>query len=349
MLLRLLDRPIAYHRILAEIAGSVGGGVFLSQCIYWTKRTTLPDGWFYKTADEWYDETYLTRREQETIRKRLVSINILKEEKRGVPAKLHYKINVSAIEKYTLIHLDTLRHTDVNEDVQASFDKSAKLGSPETPNLLQQKRQSNTETTSETTAETTEVYISAQSEFDQFWEAYPKRPNNPRKKAMAAYLKARKNVSQKQLLEAVGLYAAYMAGEDPKFIAMASTWLNDERWNCDYSKAAKVIQSYNDVKYSSDDELDAIVAKYPGVVSDRATARKALAAELSKGVALDDIVKAAEKFKLYIKQAQQSGTLMAAPILETWIKFKWREMDAYYIYRNPVERYPVLKPVKVKT
>lgn len=194
----------------------------------------------------------------------------------------------------------------------------------------------------------TEKNISAQSEFDEFWAAYPKRPNNPRKKAMAAYVKARKNVSQKQLLEAVGLYAAYMTGEDPKFIAMASTWLNDERWNCDYSKTAKVIQSYNDVKYSSDDEIDAIIAKYPGVVSDRAAAKKALASELSKGVALDDIVKAAEKFKLYIKQMQQSGVPITAPILEAWVKFKWREMDAYYIYRNPVERYPVLKPVKVK-
>lgn len=190
--------------------------------------------------------------------------------------------------------------------------------------------------------------ISSNPEFEEFWAAYPKRPNNPRKKAMASYLKARKNVSQKQLLEAVGLYAAYMTGENPKFVAMASTWLNDERWNCDYSKTAKVIQSYNDVKYSSDDEIDAIIAKYPGVVSDRMAAKRALSGELAKGVALDDIVKAAEKFKLYIKQMKNLGTMVAPPILEVWIKFKWREMDAYYIYRNPVERYPVLKPVKVK-
>lgn len=189
------------------------------------------------------------------------------------------------------------------------------------------------------------VGASVESEFEEFWQAYPKRsPHpNPKHPAKLKYVNARKahNVPHETMMTAVKAYAASVAKKDREMIAQAQTWLNQRRWEEDCPVA--------EAPSASDTDLDAIVAKYPGVVSDRATARKALAAELSKGVALDDIVKAAEKFKLYIKQAQQSGTLMAAPILETWIKFKWREMDAYYIYRNPVERYPVLKPVKVKT
>lgn len=188
----------------------------------------------------------------------------------------------------------------------------------------------------------TEEYISAQAEFDEFWAAYPKRPGNPKAPAATKYRYVREKIKipHETLLQAVKAYAATREGEDPKFTAQAVTWLNQRRWEEDYEPV--------EVPTASDADLDAIVGKYPGIVSDRTSAKRALAAEMAKGITVEDIVKAAEKFKLYIKQMQQSGTMMAAPILETWIKFKWREMDAYYIYRNPVQRYGILKPVKDK-
>lgn len=95
-LLTILDRPIAYHRAFVPLAG-VTGAVFLSQSIYWTQRTSDPDGWFYKTRDEWTEETGLTRREQEIIRKRLVKKGVLEEELRGVPARIYYRVNTVAL------------------------------------------------------------------------------------------------------------------------------------------------------------------------------------------------------------------------------------------------------------
>ena len=194
--------------------------------------------------------------------------------------------------------------------------------------------------------------ISPDSEFEEFWAAYPKRPNNPRKKAMAAYRKARKNVSQKQLLTSVGLYTAYMQGENPKFVAMASTWLNDERWNCDYSKGAEVIRAYKTTKAGdaatvSDEDLDAVINQYKGIASDRTAAKRILAAELSGGITLDRIVEAAEKYNMHRKQMRYDGIEITAPILETWLKFKWREMDAYFISKSPMRK-PILKPVSEK-
>ena len=45
---------------------SIGGGVLLSQIIYWTAvvETKWPerDGWFYKTYDEWMDEIWVPRK-----------------------------------------------------------------------------------------------------------------------------------------------------------------------------------------------------------------------------------------------------------------------------------------------
>ena len=341
----LLDRPIAYHRILARIAGSVSGGVFLSQALYWSKRTTLQDSWFYKTADEWFDETFLTRREQETVRKRLVALKILEERKNGVPAKLYFRVNILELERHILRHGETAGDAGGQGAVQTSFDKNAKLGSTNPPTLVQQNRQTNTETTSKTTPDIKSISFDA--EFEEFWAAYPKRPNNPRKKAMAAYRKARKNVSQKQLLTAVGLYAAYMAGENPKFVAMASTWLNEERWNCDYEKSAEVIQSYKDIRSSADMDdvnLTELVKLYPGHVGLYPEVQAAVKSQLRTGATLDQICEAAKKYAQYLKELRYDGREIAAPMIETWLKFKWREMDAYEFARVGPDRRLTVRP-----
>jgi uncharacterized protein YktA (UPF0223 family) len=190
------------------------------------------------------------------------------------------------------------------------------------------------------------------ADFEAFWAAYPKRPNNPRKKAMAAYKKARKTTSQEKLLTSVGEYFAYMQGENPKFVAMASTWLNDERWNCDYSESAEVIKAYKSTKAGdastiSDEDLDAVINQYKGIVSDRMAAKRILASELSSGITLDRIVEAAEKYAMHCKQMRYDGLKINTPILEAWLKFKWREMDAYFISKSPMRK-PILKPVSEK-
>jgi hypothetical protein len=91
--LNLLDRPIAFHRIFAQITGSVSAGLFLSQCWYWSSRTKNPEGWFYKSQAEWQEETCLKRQEQEAARRALKSLGILQEKKEGIPAKLYYKLD----------------------------------------------------------------------------------------------------------------------------------------------------------------------------------------------------------------------------------------------------------------
>ncbi len=75
----LLDSPIAYHRVFAKVANSVTAGVFLSQAVYWSRRATLEGGWFYKSSPEWEEETVLSKREQETARRKLREIGVLEE------------------------------------------------------------------------------------------------------------------------------------------------------------------------------------------------------------------------------------------------------------------------------
>lgn len=99
-LLRTLNaRPIAFHRYYLYVGLSVSAGVFLSQVCYWSEnRTTIDrDGWFYKTADDWFEETGLTRREQEGARKKLRELGILEEKRQGLPAKLFFRVDHDAL------------------------------------------------------------------------------------------------------------------------------------------------------------------------------------------------------------------------------------------------------------
>jgi 5-methylcytosine-specific restriction endonuclease McrA len=96
----ILTRPIAFYRLFAEVAGSAEGGVFLSQLYYWSNRTSNPDGWIYKTANEWHDETRLSRRCLEAIRKGLKSKGVIREKLAGVPATVHYKIEWAPLFHY---------------------------------------------------------------------------------------------------------------------------------------------------------------------------------------------------------------------------------------------------------
>jgi hypothetical protein len=107
-----LDRPIAVNPAFLKMitawisekaekegkrygnSGAPAAAIFLSQAWYWSKRTSDPDGWFYKSQVDWEDETGLTESTQYTCR-RMLGLNgmgILEEKLRRVPATVHYKV-----------------------------------------------------------------------------------------------------------------------------------------------------------------------------------------------------------------------------------------------------------------
>ena len=146
----LLDRPIAFHRSLAALTGSVTAGLMLSQALYWSKRGKDPDGWFYKTQEDWHAETYLSRKEQETARRKLRELGdgtVWQEELRGVPATLYFRLDMDKLEELLL----GLQYAPL---VQSSMPERGKLECPKGTNKHAQKGQTYiTETTTETTTE----------------------------------------------------------------------------------------------------------------------------------------------------------------------------------------------------
>ena len=86
------SRVIALNVSYARLTGSLNSAAFLAQACYWQERMGW-GRWWYKTRDDWEEETTLTRRNQEAARKTLKDLGILEEERRGLPAKLFYRIN----------------------------------------------------------------------------------------------------------------------------------------------------------------------------------------------------------------------------------------------------------------
>jgi hypothetical protein len=95
---QIIARTIAFHPAYALLGGSVEAGLFLSQACYWT--TKLPpsrDGWFFKTRDEWHEETMMARTQQEKARRVWVKLGVLQEKREGIPAKLHFRIDLERL------------------------------------------------------------------------------------------------------------------------------------------------------------------------------------------------------------------------------------------------------------
>lgn len=91
-LTKLLNRPIAFHRPLVEITGSVTAALMLSQGIYWSNKSAERDGWFYKTIEEWTEETGMTRAEQETARRKLCAAGVWEERHERLKHRKWYRV-----------------------------------------------------------------------------------------------------------------------------------------------------------------------------------------------------------------------------------------------------------------
>lgn len=242
-ILNLLDRPIAFNRTFVDLGVGITGALMLSQCVYWSTRTQRGDGWFYKTQAEWSDETGLSRREQETARKRLVARGYLDEDRRGVPCKTYYRLNKDALERDIL---------DLAQMRQSSMAESDKLECTNAPYSDGGKRQTITETTTETTPEITDNPASATAlheGFELFYNAG--LPKKNRKKAESAFrARAKKHGDPKSFANMLANNIASRLGTgELGFDAMhPTTYLNQQRWEDElpeHCPHATIVEAWN--------------------------------------------------------------------------------------------------------
>ncbi|WP_448309672.1 DNA-binding protein [Pantoea sp. PGP6] len=248
----LLDfgRPVAYYPGLVKLMGSPHAVIFFSQIFYWQDKAHAVEG-AHKTREAIQEETGLTFDQQATARKQLVSRGILIETHKRLQHKVYFRIDCERLDEIISENNELLRKGEsrFREEGKPNFGKAEK---PSSPTLESPRRQSgesgfdHTEITSETTSEITSDGTSAKAaepsrnakqdyspEFEEAWQAYPKRSGgNPKPSAWKAWsARIREGVKTADMLAGVQRYASYVTATgkaNSEYVKQASTFFGPD-------------------------------------------------------------------------------------------------------------------------
>ena len=258
--LQLVDRPIAFQRSFVRLGVGITGALLLSQIVYWQNR--MEGQWFYKTQTDLEEETGLTRYEQEGARKKLVSCGVLEEAKRGIPAKLYFRVNQERLEELLIgenqhagvgktnkqgcgnsANSDAEnQHAGVGKTNEQSCGNSASIHTVDYQETTQKINTENKSLGASAEADTPKVKSSNDYSpaFEEAWQAYPKRSggNNKLSAFKAWNARIKQGVKPETMLEGVKRYAAFIASEGKigtSFVKQAVTFFGpdkhfDEAW-----------------------------------------------------------------------------------------------------------------------
>jgi hypothetical protein len=88
----LPNRVVGYSPDLARIVGGATTGLFLSQLLFLSDKGHNPEGWVYKSESEMGRETGLTKREQQTARRKLLGLGVIAIMRGGWKNTYHFKV-----------------------------------------------------------------------------------------------------------------------------------------------------------------------------------------------------------------------------------------------------------------
>jgi hypothetical protein len=88
----LPNRVVGYSPDLARMVGGATTGLFLSQLLFLADKGANPEGWVYKSEAEIGKETGLTKREQQTARRKLLALGVIAIMRGGWKNTYHFKV-----------------------------------------------------------------------------------------------------------------------------------------------------------------------------------------------------------------------------------------------------------------
>ena len=136
MYMKYSVRPVAFRPEWVEELGDMQMAVFFQQIHYWSDKGKLPDGWIFKTIEDFEYETTLTKDQQKRCRERLVSLGFIEVSKRkalfgdsvGAPV-LHFRIiqyPANGLSGNPLMESRETRQSSITESTTESTTVSAK-------------------------------------------------------------------------------------------------------------------------------------------------------------------------------------------------------------------------------
>lgn len=130
---------VTYHIAVAEALDSVAGAIFAEQIAFWQDRSE--DGWVFRSTEEIQEYTGLKRVAQEGARKTLKNCAVMEEKRRGMPARLYYRLDLEKLtnlivgtDKQECRNLQTCSQEPTNrsiEGVEREEQSSVETGEPE--------------------------------------------------------------------------------------------------------------------------------------------------------------------------------------------------------------------------
>jgi hypothetical protein len=88
----LPNRVVGYSPDLARVVGGATIGLYLSQLLFLSDKGANPEGWVYKSEQEMGQETGLTKREQQTARRKLLALGVIAIMRGGFRNTYHFKV-----------------------------------------------------------------------------------------------------------------------------------------------------------------------------------------------------------------------------------------------------------------
>jgi hypothetical protein len=88
----LPNRVVGYSPDLSRIVGGATVGLFLSQLLFLSDKGHNPEGWIYKSEAEMGKETGLSKREQQTARRKLLALGVIAIMRGGWKNTYHFKV-----------------------------------------------------------------------------------------------------------------------------------------------------------------------------------------------------------------------------------------------------------------
>ena len=216
---------ITIPKIFIELTGDYSTATLLNQIIFWSDKTTRKDGLFYKTYNEWEEETMLTEYQIRRSVGKLKNLGFIDTELKranGSPT-VHYRFHNEVLSDSIL---NKLKY-DTEETQESDTEETKESDTKETKETI------TVDYTVDNTVDNT--VKKAKPCFKTFYKAYPKKRG--RGQALITFEKKVKDQPTLDLilkdLEKRKNFKDWL-NDDGQWIPYPSTYLNDEGWLDEY-------------------------------------------------------------------------------------------------------------------
>lgn len=116
-------KPVLVNPAFVKIAKSFVAGAFLSHIMYWHNKGRIK-GWIYKTVEEIYEETGITKSQQSTSIKIWTSKKVLEVKLKGIPRRRFFRADEEKIHELINAHKEELGLQDIGNQ-SSGFEPTA--------------------------------------------------------------------------------------------------------------------------------------------------------------------------------------------------------------------------------